>query len=186
MADPKAEAESMVRNLKEKTGKDLESWKALAKASGETKHGKIVAHLKAEHGLGHGYANLVAHMFLDSGAINAESGDLIAEQYAGAKAALKPWYDALAKQIAAFGTDVEFAPKKAYVSLRRSKQFGLIQPSTAARMDIGLVLKGVAPKGRLEAAGSWNAMCTHRVRVEDAKQIDKELLGWVKQAYDAG
>jgi Domain of unknown function (DUF5655)/Domain of unknown function (DUF4287) len=186
MADPKAETETMVRNLKEKTGKNLEAWKKLAKASGETKHAKIVAHLKAEHALGHGYANLVAHMFLDTGSINAEGEDLLAEQYAGTKAALKPWYDSLAKQIAAFGKDVEFSPKKAYVSLRRSKQFGLIQPSTVARMDVGLVLKGVAPGGRLEAAGSWNAMCTHRVRVEDAKLIDKQLLGWLKQAYDAG
>ncbi len=185
MPDANAEAETMLRNLKEKTGKDIEAWKRLAKASGETKHGKIVAHLKAEHGLGHGYANLVAHMYLDTGSINAEAGDLVAEQFAGAKAALKPWYDALAKQIAAFGSDVEFAPKKAYVSLRRSKQFGLLQPSTATRMDIGLVLKGVAPDGRLEAAGSWNTMCTHRVRVEAAAQIDKQLLGWIRQAYDA-
>ncbi len=185
MADAQTELDTMVRNLKEKTGKDLDAWVRLAKASGETKHGAIVSHLKAKHGLGHGYANLVAHMHLKSGAINADAGDLVAKQYAGAKAALKPWYDTLVKQVAAFGKDVELAPKNAYVSLRRSKQFGLIQPSTATRMDVGLVLKGVAPKGRLEAAGSWNAMCTHRVRVEDAKALDKELIGWLRQAYDA-
>ena len=185
MADPKAELEMMVKNLKEKTGKDLEAWKKLAKASGEAKHGRIVEFLKKEHALGHGYANLVAHMHLGTSAINADAGDLVAEQYAGAKAALKPWYDTLARTIEAFGADVEFAPKKGYVSLRRAKQFGLIQPSTATRMDVGLVLKGVAPAGRLEAAGSWNAMCTHRVRVEDAKALDKELVGWLKQAYGA-
>lgn len=186
MGDPNAELEVMTKNLKEKTGKDLASWKKLAKASGETKHGKIVEHLKAQHGLGHGYANLVAHMHLGTSALNAEAGDLVAEQYSGTKAALKPWYDALADAIGAFGKDVEFAPKKAYVSLRRSKQFGLIQPSTAARLDVGLVLKGVTPAGRLEAAGSWNAMCTHRVRVESATAIDAQLLGWLRQAYDAG
>jgi hypothetical protein len=186
VADAQSEVEVMARNLKEKTGKDLDAWVKLAKASGETKHGAIVSHLKTKHGLGHGYANLVAHMHLKSGSINADAGDLVAAQYAGPKAALRPWYDTLAKGIAAFGGDVEFAPKNAYVSLRRSKQFGLIQPSTATRMDVGLVLKGVPAKGRLETSGSWNAMCTHRVRVEDAKGIDKELLGWLKQAYDAG
>jgi predicted transport protein len=185
MADPNAETQAMIANLKARTGKDLEGWKRIAKASGETKHGKIVAHLKAEHGLGHGYANLVAHMFLETGAINADAGDLVAEQYGGAKSALRPWYDTLSKAIGAFGSDVEFAPKKAYVSLRRAKQFGLIQPSTAARMDIGLVLKGVAPSARLEAAGSWNSMCTHRVRLEDPKAIDKELIAWIRQAYEA-
>jgi Domain of unknown function (DUF5655) len=27
-------------------------------------------------------------------------------------------------------------------------------------------------------------MVTHRVRVDDAKQVDRELIGWLKQAYD--
>lgn len=185
MADAASELESMLRNLKEKTGKDITAWVKLAKASGETAHGKIVAHLKSKHGLGHGYANLVAHTHLKTGAINADAGDLVAAQYAGPKSALKPWYDVLAKEIAAFGADVEFAPKNAYVSLRRSKQFGLIQPSTATRLDVGLVLKGVAAKGRLEDGSKWNAMCTHRVRVSSLAEIDKELVAWLKQAYSA-
>jgi hypothetical protein len=185
MADAQAEVDAMVRSLKEKTGKDLDAWIALAKKSGEEKHGKIVAHLKEKHGLGHGYANLVVHMHLKSGSINADSDDLVTKQYAGPKAALKPLYDSLAKSIGAFGKDVEFAPKNAYVSLRRSKQFGLIQPSTATRLDVGLVLKGVPAKGRLEEGAKWNAMCTHRVRIEHSDAIDRELIGWLKQAYDA-
>jgi len=69
--------------------------------------------------------------------------------------------------------------------LRGSKKFGIVQPSAAERLDIGIKLKGVASTGRLEAAGSWNAMVTHRVRISDPKQIDKEVLAWLKQAYDA-
>jgi hypothetical protein len=42
----------------------------------------------------------------------------------------------------------------------------------------------VAAKGRLEASGSFNAMCTHRVRVASLKEVDAELVGWLKQAYD--
>ena len=60
-----------------------------------------------------------------------------------------------------------------------------MQPSTATRLDVGLNLKGVAPAGRLEASGSFNAMCTHRVRVESAAAADKELIGWLKKAYEA-
>ncbi len=76
--------------------------------------------------------------------------------------------------------------QKAYVSLRRSKQFGFIQPSTTARLDIGITLKGVPAAGRLEASGSWNAMVTHRIRVESKGGIDAELIGWLRKAYDAG
>lgn len=175
---------SMIANLKEKTGKSLADWVKIAKKAG-AKHGEIVSTLKSEHGLGHGYANLVAHEALGSSAAHADAGDLVTEQYAGKKAGLKPIYDALLKTAQGFGADVEVAPKKAYVSLRRSKQFAIVQPSTAERLDLGLNLKGVAPKGRLEAAGSWNSMCTHRVKIGSATDVDAEVRGWLKQAYEA-
>ena len=50
-----------------------------------------------------------------------------------------------------FGKDLEVSPKKTYVSLRRNKQFALIQPSTATRVDVGLNLKGHPVGDRLEA-----------------------------------
>ena len=110
--------------------------------------------------------------------------DPVGAQYEGAKAALRPIYDAILEGVQRFGGDVEVSPKKANVSLRRNKQFALVQPSTATRMDVGINLKGVAPSGRLEASGSFNAMVSHRVRLESVKGVDKELIGWLKQAYD--
>ena len=106
-------------------------------------------------------------------------------QYAGPKAALKSVYDKVIAVVQGFGTDVEVAPKKGYVSLRRSKQFAIVQPSTATRLDIGLNLKGVAPSGRLEASGSFNAMCTHRIRIEGEAALDASVKKWLKQAYAA-
>jgi len=176
---------TMIANLPEKTGKPLEAWLKLVAKSKLAKHGEIVSMLKAEHGVGHGFANLIAHKALASDAGSQDGEDLVAAQYSGAKAVLKPIHDKLVKVIEAFGDDVELSPKKAYVSLRRSKQFGLIQPSTATRLDVGLVLKGVAPSGRLEAAGSWNAMVTHRVKLSSAADVDTELKAWLKAAYAA-
>ena len=80
---------------------------------------------------------------------------LIAGQYSGAKGGLRPIYEALIEQIAEFGDEVVVSPKKAYVSLRRKKQFGLIQPSTKTRVDVGLNLKGVEPTERLENVGEF-------------------------------
>ena len=176
---------SMIANMPEKTGKTLEAWLKIVAKAKLAKHGEIVAMLKKDHALGHGFANLVAHKALASDAASSDGDDLLSAQYAGAKAALKPAYDKLAKMVEGFGKDVEFSPKKAYVSLRRSKQFGLIQPSTATRLDLGLSLKGVAPAGPLEASGSWNAMCTHRVKLASAADVDAEVKAWLKQAYDA-
>lgn len=176
---------TMIANMAEKTGKPLDAWLKIVAKTKLQKHGEIVSMLKTEHAMTHGFAILVAHKALASDAGSHDGDDLLAAQYAGAKAGLKPIYDKLAKIIEGFGKDVEFAPKKAYMSLRRSKQFGLIQPSTATRLDLGLNLKGVAPAGKLEAAGSWNAMCSHRVKLATAADVDKEVIAWLKQAYDA-
>jgi hypothetical protein len=57
--------------------------------------------------------------------------------------------------------------------------------STRGRLDVGLNLKGTPPSGRLEASGSFNAMCSHRVRVEKPADVDAELVGWLKKAYES-
>jgi hypothetical protein len=185
MASPEELAATMIANLKDKTGKDLAAWKKLVAKSGCAKHGEIVKWLKTEHAMTHGFANLVAHKHLASDAGSAGSdADLIDAQYSAKKEALRPIYDKLAKAVQKFGKDVELAPKKAYVSLRRSKQFGLIQPSTATRVDLGLNLKGEAAGERLEASGSFNSMCTHRVRLATVKDVDAEVIAWLRTAYD--
>jgi hypothetical protein len=186
MATPEEMAASMIANMPEKTGKPMDAWlKIVAKAGVEKKHGAIVKILKTEQGMTHGFANLVAHKALEAKAGGpAETDDLVAAQYAGDTAALRPVYDALVKAVQDFGGEAELAPKKSYVSLRRSKQFGLVQPSTKTRVDLGLNLKGVEPSGRLEASGSFNAMVSRRVKLEKPGDVDVEVKGWLKQAYE--
>jgi len=185
MATPEEALATMVRNLEENSGKSLDQWIKIARQSKAAKHGEIVKFLKSEHKLGHGYANLIAMRTLQPAGDEPSGDDLIEAQYEGAKAALRPIYEAVIKTVGKFGSDVEVAPKKTYVSLRRSKQFALVQPSTATRIDIGINLKGVSPTGRLEASGSFNAMVSHRVRVSKPSEVDAELQGWLKKAYDA-
>lgn len=183
---PEETLATMIEALPEKTGKSLTEWLDVIRRAKLGKHGEIVKLLKEKHGVTHGYANLIALKALGSDAGSAaELGqDLVAMQYGGAKAALRPIYDALAAKVLALGADVELSPKKAYVSVRRSKQFALIQPSTATRLDLGLNLKGLPPAGRLEASGSFNAMCTHRVRLEKPADVNSEVLSWIRKAYE--
>jgi predicted transport protein len=108
---------------------------------------------------------------------------LVDAQYTGAKAGLRPIYDALIERVKSFGGDVEISPKKTYVSLRRRKQFGLIQAS-ATRIDVGINLKGTSATERPEPSGSFNAMVSHRVRVASVKDVNKELEGWLRKAYE--
>ncbi len=180
---PEEQAAAMLANLPEKTGKSIDQWSTLVARSGAAKHGEIVKWLKTEHAVTHGYASLIAHHVLNDGADAPDDDALVEAQYAGKKS-LKSIHDALKARLSALGNDVEFAPKKAYVSVRRSKQFALIQPSTKTRVDVGLKLPGRKPGGRLEASGSWNAMVSHRVRLERKDQVDDELVDWLQAAYD--
>ena len=179
--------QTQIDNIQKKTGRSLDELAGLIKKSGLSKHAEIREYLKRELGLGHGDANALVHAVLKSDgqrAAEGKSGDAVLDEiYSGAKANMRPIHEKLMKEIARFG-EFEIAPKKGYVSLRRSKQFGLVQPSTKTRLDVGINLKGVAPTGRLEASGSFNAMVTHRVRVTAAAEIDKELVGWLKAAYE--
>lgn len=179
---PEEMLESMIRNLEEKTGRTLDQWIAAVRDSGLGKHGEIVKWLKGEHGMTHGYANLVSSKARETP--DAPSGEgLIDAQYSGKKSDLRPIYDTIAKELVTFGKDVEVAPKKTCVSFRRSKQFALVQPSTNTRVDVGIQLKGVEPEGRLEAAKP-GAMCSHWVRLTSADGVDEELFGWLRDAYE--
>ena len=88
----------------------------------------------------------------------AAGDDLVAELFDRDKRALRPIFDALLRAVLSFGDDITPSPKKGYLSMSRSTQFATLHPSTEARFDVGLKLKGVAPAGRLEAAGRWNAL----------------------------
>jgi len=181
MATPEEMAASMLNNLPEKTGKTLQAWHRILESTGLDKHGALLKHLKQEYGVTHGFANLIVLKYRDTGESDEQS--LIDTQYGGAKKDLLPIYQAITSAIAKFGDDVELAPKKAYVSLRRKKQFGLIQPSTKTRVDVGLNLGDTEANQRLEKSASFNAMVSHRVRLSTLADVDDELIGWLKQAY---
>lgn len=175
----------MMEKVVEETGKTVDQWVKTVQSRKLVKHGQIRAFLKDEHGLTYGYANTLAHVIRDITEGRQTDEELVEAQYAGAKSNLKPIYESIRNAVEKFGTDVEIAPKKGYVSLRRKKQFAIVQPSTKTRMDLGIILKDEKPTARLEEAGSWNSMCSHRVRLTDEKEVDAELLAWLKQAYEA-
>ena len=185
---------AQVRNIEARYGRPLPEWFGIIAASGLTKHTEVVAMLKADHGMAHGAAHRVSLLSRQAAAPatataspgEASPGEMTDALYAGKKASLRPLHDQLMAMVHAMGPDVSLAPKKGYVSLRRPrKQFAMIQPSGAGRIDLGLILPGVPAAGRLEPSGSFNALFTHRVRVTSADDLDDALAGWLAAAYAA-
>lgn len=175
--------QTMIDNLQKNTGKTLEQWIDIVSKENFAKHGEIVKFLKDKHAFTHGFANLVALKTKGSDAGSATDLDnLISSQYNG-KEHLMPIYDKLSSLINVFGNDIEFAPKNTYVSVRRKKQFATLNPASKSRFEIGINLKGQEPLGKLQAEKP-NSMCSHKINIADISEINSEIIGWLKAAYE--
>lgn len=186
MATVEEGLQAQIRNIEATYGKPMSEWQAIIAASGMTKHTDVVNMLKSDYGMTHGAAHRVS-IFARQAAKPAgtgHAGDPLSGMYTGKKAGLRPLHDALMNAIEALGDDIELAPKKGYVSVRRRKQFAMIQPSAAGRIDLGLILRDVPMDPRLESAAGFNALFTHRVRLFRTADIDTQLIGWLERAYN--
>lgn len=189
MTDLNKAIATQLANIVKRTGKSIPELTAIVKSSGLSKHGELVAMLKSTLGMGHGDANALVHTVLKSdGKSAATARGLSAEQvldglYTGPKAVLRPIHDRLMVAIRKFG-DFEEAPKKTYVSYRRKKQFAMIGPATNTRVEVGLNMKGVEATDRLQQLPAGQ-MCNYKVKLTDAKEVDAELIAWIKTAYEA-
>jgi hypothetical protein len=177
--------QTMIDNMPEKTGKPLEEWFRIIGDTGLEKHGDIMKLLKGEHEMTHGYANTISILYRQGVAGGPpDEEELVNAQYSGPKTGLRPIYENVLVAVEQFGSDVVVAPKKSYVSLRRTKQFAIIQPSTKTRVDLGLNLKGVDSTERLEGGVVFGGMCTHRIRLTSPSEVDDEVVAYLNQAYD--
>ena len=175
-------------NIKAKTGKTPADFKVLAAKKGLLKPGvktmEIVSWLKRDFGLGQGHAMAVVLALKQANSPHVSTDDKISRFFAGQRAHWRQAYDGLIGKLKGFGSDVTVSPTDTYISiLRKGRKFSIVQV-TSDRLDIGIKLKGTPSKGRFEPSGSWSSMVTHRVRVDDPRQIDAEVISWLRRAYD--
>jgi hypothetical protein len=185
MSDVQAQ-DSYVKGLEAKAGRSLDELLAIVATWGPGKHNELLAKAKETLGLGHGHANLLIHQFrarTEAGAGTSAAGDPLDAIYAGSKAPLRPLHEALMARLADLGP-FEVAPKKANVSLRRSKQFALLGPGSRGRLEVGVNHRTAPGTARFEALGPGK-MCTHRAFVGAPEEIDDDLLAFVREAYEA-
>lgn len=188
MADLEKALATQLANIEQRTGKSLAELAEIVTKSGLTRHGELVAMLKTTLGMGHGDANTLVHTVRKSQAGTAAAESLAPAEaldglYTGPKAALRPIHDRLLKEIRTFGA-FEEAPKKAYISYRRKKQFATIGPATNTRVDVGLNMKGEKATGRLEALPAGQ-MCNYRIKLTDVRDVDADLIGWIRRAFES-
>ena len=186
MPDIDKALQTQIRNIEARTGQPIDSLQQAVAASGLAKHGERRSWLMQHHGLGHGDANLVVALAAQAPAAQADD-DPLALIYTGPKAHLRALHEHIVAQVDAFGP-YEKAPKKSTVSLRRKKQFALLGPATKDLLEVGINHKALPPDSRhpprLKAMPA-GGMCQYTVRLGSVDEVDAELLGWLRAAYDA-
>jgi Domain of unknown function (DUF5655)/Domain of unknown function (DUF4287) len=196
MADPQAAVLTQLRNIQTRAGRTIAELHAAIAASGLVKVSERRAWAMERFKLGYGDANTLAltmgkplpDLALAAGAAPAASpaateADALDAIYSGTKAHLRPLHEVIMAAITAFGP-FERAPKKAYVSLRRKKQFAMVGPATKDQIEIGLNHKALPAHPRLKALPP-GGMCNASLRLATAAEVDGELRGWLRAAYDA-
>jgi hypothetical protein len=178
--------QAYLNNVKAKTGKTPEDFAKLAAQKGLAQHGDIVNWLKGDFALGHGHATAIAGVLMRQGTPKASAEEKFGALFGGKKQHWREPCERLIAQIKELGSDFDVSAGGTYINLLRAgRKFAILQPSSSERLDIGIKLKGVPTDERFEPAGGWNAMVTHRARINDPTQIDREIVAWLRRAYDA-
>src|SRR5262249_2771269 len=102
------------------------------------------------------------------------------------KAALLPLYDELLEIALDLGDDVKVCPCQTIVPIFREHVIAQLKPSTRTRLDLSFALKDEPTTGRLLDTGgrAKGDRLTHRVAITLREDIDDEVRGWLRQAYD--
>lgn len=190
-----AMVQKWIQELPEKTGRTLDQWMKhiLKDGPGNEKSardwlkekyamGTNTAWWLAEraHGKNKGFAEEDPKQYLQM----AEK--MVVDQYAAKKAALKPLYDKLLDICLTFAKDLKACPCQTMVPIYRNHVIAQIKPTINTRIDFGLALKDMPLSGKLKDTGGFEKKdrISRKIEVTSLKDIDAELLGWFKKAYE--
>jgi predicted transport protein len=185
MTDPRTVMGPMAESLEATTGRSVEDWLAIVRGLGLERHGEILAALKRDHGLSHGYANMLALVATGYGQLG--EGELVEGLFTGPKAGLRPLYDRTLEIAADLGDDIAVVPKKTMVSFRRTKQFACFTPMSGKRVDLGVNLRGDLAGEAVGVARlrpTPGGMASHVFAITTPEEIDDEVVAWIRRAYD--
>jgi hypothetical protein len=176
--------------LAKDTGRTYDDWVRVARADGPGSRKELVDWLRTEHGHAKMNASWIAGSALSEDTGYEEPEPLVDALYSGPRAALRPVHERAVDAVLALGDDVVVTACKTMVPVYRKHVFAELRPADGA-VELHLALGAAAPAGasaRLSPATGRQPgeRLTHRVLLRSARDVDRELRGWLAQAYEAG
>lgn len=126
-------------SLAARTGRTLGGWVALVQASGidPVDQNAVRGWLRSEHGVPQNSQWAIADAAARAaGWVRPTVAEYVDSQYRGAKAALRPIYDAVAAVIGDLGDDVTIEGRGTYTPFVRGRQFAAVAAAASDRVDL--------------------------------------------------
>ncbi len=183
---PKDMMQAVTASMQERTGKTLEEWVTLVQSSGLNvlDQGAVRRWLKTTHGVLQNSQWAIADAAARAAGWTAPTVDeYVAQQYDGAKAALRPVYERLHALLTALGPDVVVEGRATYIPFVRARQFAAVAAATKSRVDVGLRYT-LAPPSALLVESAAPGQATHKVSLHTVTDISAELQQLLRTAYE--
>jgi hypothetical protein len=185
VASPDDMMSAVLGSLAARTGRSLPEWLALVSSSGidPLDQNAVRRWLRTDHGLPQNSQWAVADAAARAaGWVRPTVRAYVDGQYTGAKAALRPIYDAVSVLALSLGDDVTVEGRSTYVPFVRARQFAAVAAAARDRVDLGLRFTS-PPSGERLVAASAPGQATHKVGLHSAGEVDDEVAGWLAAAY---
>jgi hypothetical protein len=168
--------------LEKQTGAGVAPWNERIKKGRFEDETSLRAWLAKQGVKGYAQDLLVMERFGYPDFFTASGQELIDGQYAD-RPNLRPIFDAIVRAVEGFG-DVAIHARKTYVSLVSPRRtFARVVPTTRNRVDLGLRLEGLKPRGRLQRSKIHETMQV-QVGLTSPDQVDSQVLAWLRRAYE--
>jgi predicted transport protein len=186
MTSPDDMMAAVTASMAERTGRDLDGWARLVlDESGVDPLDQVAVRrwLRDVHGVPQNTQWAIAfEVARRAGWVEPTVDEYVDSQYTGRKAALRPVYDAVEAALLGLGDDVRREGRSTYVPFVRARQFAAVG-ATATRVDVGLRFVSPPASARLVAATAPGS-ATHKVVLTNVGQVDDELVGLLRAAYE--
>ncbi|MBX5482795.1 MAG: hypothetical protein IRZ16_13280 [Myxococcaceae bacterium] len=112
--------------------------------------------------------------------------ELLAAQFKGRKADLRPLYDGLVHIARRLYPRVRCEPLPNVVRFVARQPFAVFRATSAVRADLGLCLGPVSARGRLRPCKGLGGVdgVTHRIELYGPGDLDADLVRWMKRAIE--
>ena len=177
--------QEFIQSAKEKTGKSLEQWLPVVKASGLTKQMEITNWLKSSHELNHMQASLLAGLYLNHGMpVYQNESSLLDNQFIKSEQ-MRPLFEVVSRKIMSLFPDAQLIQKKTYLSFTATREFAAINIKPK-EIRLGVDLGDQAFDDTLQKSKLTGPMprISHMVVLTDIGQFDKKVISYLQASFD--